>query len=224
MNIDQIKIRYRRNLPHIQPVGASFFVTFRLKDSIPQAQLWKLKKSFEEKVVDIMSAKFSAQEKIILIDNELKRNFAKYDELLDQILSGPTFLKQPEIAQIVVDELHRFDGDLYKLIAYSIMPNHAHILIDTSIQFPLDLKDMSWGTLEFEPLQNIMKRIKGPSAIYANRLLERSGKFWQKESYDRYVRDAKEFQNIIFYILNNPVKAKIVGSWEEHRFTWSRHS
>ena len=49
---------------------------------------------------------------------------------------GPTFFKQPEIAKIVADELHRFDKELYKLIAYSIMSNHVQILIDTSIQIP----------------------------------------------------------------------------------------
>ena len=50
MKPDKVKTFYRRNLPHIQPIGSSFFVTFRLKDSIPRAQLWKLKKDYEEKL------------------------------------------------------------------------------------------------------------------------------------------------------------------------------
>lgn len=222
MKIDKIKTFYRRNLPHIQPVGASFFVTFRLKDSIPKFKLWELKKEIDAQVEIISNSDLIPQEKLMLIDQERKSHFAKYDALLDQIISGPTYLNQPEVAQLVVDQLHRFDNDLYQLVAYSIMPNHVHILIDTSIQFPLELKNVSWENLEFEPLQNIMRRIKGPSAIYANRLLNRSGKFWQKESYDRYVRDDQEFRRIIRYILNNPVKANLASSCEEHPFTWCR--
>ena len=156
----------------------------------------------------------------ILLYNKRKRFFAKYDELLDKCKSGPTHLKRPDVAKLVANELHLFNGELYDLIVYSIMPNHVHILIDTSIQIPATFCVSQWESLDFEPLENIMKRIKGPSAVYSNRLLGLSGKFWQKESYDHYIRNEKEFNNVIAYILNNPVKAKIVGHWEEHPFTW----
>ena len=33
-NLDY-KLHYRRNLPHLQPPGATLFVTFRLAGSIP---------------------------------------------------------------------------------------------------------------------------------------------------------------------------------------------
>ena len=37
---------YRRNLPHIQPPGATFFVTFHLAGSLPQSILkqWRSEK------------------------------------------------------------------------------------------------------------------------------------------------------------------------------------
>lgn len=175
MRIGKIKESYRRNLPHIQPIGATFFVTFRLKDSIPKAKLWELKQAFETKVDTIKIS--NHPNKDFLLYDERKRFFAQYDALLDSMKYGPTFLKQPEIAKIVADEIHRFDNDFYQLIAYSIMPNHVHILIDTSIQIPTMLDVSTWESLEFEPLSNIMKRIKGSSAVYANRLLDRSEKF-----------------------------------------------
>ncbi len=218
MRIKLIKESYNRNLPHIQPIGAVFFVTFRLKDSIPKVKIWNLKKDFEKKIDQIKSIKTADLD--FQVYNERKRFFAKYDNLLDSIEDGPIFLKQPEIAKLIADETHRFDGDLYKLVAYSIMPNHVHILIDTSFQIP-DYFDVSkWESLDFEPLSNIMKRIKGPSALYANRLLDRKGKFWQRESYDHYIRSAKEFNRVIAYILNNPVKAGLVERWEDHPFTF----
>lgn len=37
MNRLEYKINYRRNLPHVQPPGATLFVTFRLAGSIPTA-------------------------------------------------------------------------------------------------------------------------------------------------------------------------------------------
>lgn len=148
--------------------------------------------------------------------------FQLYDSLLESTMEGAHHLKNPAMAKLVQKELHRFDGELYDLICYCIMSNHVHILIDTSIQIPDNFEVVNWESLEFEPLQTIMKRIKGPTAIYANRLLESSGRFWQKESYDRYIRDQREYDNVVAYILNNPVKAGLVKTWEEYPFTYMK--
>jgi putative transposase len=78
--------------------------------------------------------------------------------------------------------------------------------------------------IEFEPLDRIMKRIKGASARYANLELDRTGStFWQKESYDRFVRTERELNNTIAYILNNPVKANLVSKWDEFPFTFLKY-
>jgi REP element-mobilizing transposase RayT len=66
----------------------------------------------------------------------------------------------------------------------------------------------------------LMKSLKGATAREANRLLGLTGTaFWQKESYDHWVRDAAEFERVRRYIENNPVKAGIVQAAEEYR--WS---
>ena len=65
-----------------------------------------------------------------------------------------------------------------------------------------------------------MKSIKGYTAREANMLLGRKGPFGEPESYDREVRDSGEFWRTVKYILNNPVKAKIVGDWKEYPFNW----
>ena len=217
MKLDEIRTKYKRILPHIQPVGAAFFVTFRLKDSIPTVKLWELKQDYENKIAELMRHGLVTD---AVIYEEKKRAFAKYDELLDRVIAGPTHLRNNEIAKLVADELHRHDGQLYDLIAYTVLANHVHLLIDTSIQVPAGLSADVLGNLNFEPLENIMKKIKGPTAVCANRLLGRNGKFWQKESYDHYVRNPKEFKNTINYILNNPVKARLAEHWEAHPFTY----
>jgi putative transposase len=48
MKVNRIKTFYRRSLPHLQPVGATFFVTFRLAGSIPKIKILELQEGFEE--------------------------------------------------------------------------------------------------------------------------------------------------------------------------------
>ncbi len=220
MKLEKIKPFYRGNLPHMQPIGSTFFVTFRLQGSLPKEKMFLLKKAF------LQSEKGMRMEQLIReMDATGQSNssfFQLYDSLLESTMEGAHHLKNPAMAKLVQKELHRFDGELYDLICYCIMSNHVHILIDTSIQIPDNFEVVNWESLEFEPLQTIMKRIKGPTAIYANRLLESSGRFWQKESYDRYIRDQREYDNVVAYILNNPVKAGLVKTWEEYPFTYMK--
>jgi REP element-mobilizing transposase RayT len=208
---------YRANLPHIQPVGATFFVTFRLKDSMPAQVVKELREEYERTIKPFENK--PVQEREMLIRNERKRSFARFDDWLHKTTKGAHYLRQPEIAQVVKDQLHRFDGELYKLIAYTIISNHVHVLFDTSIQLnEVEDWDFPW---QYKPLEIIMERVKGASARYANLSLGRTGnKFWQRESFDHYVRNEREFYNIIAYILKDPVKAGIVANWFEfpHNF------
>ncbi len=222
-----LKIEYRSRLPHIAPVGASFFVTFRMADALPQRIIQGLKWELEKATEQLKREKPPDYRQLILV--EQKRFFGKYDYQLDVQPFGSCALKKPKITAIVKKELHRYDGDLYDLIAYSIMPNHVHILIDTVIQ--ITDYEMIGGELmpvlmdeipeEFEELYRIMKSIKGTSAYYANKVLGKTGiTFWQKDSYDHYIRNDKEWNNIVAYILNNPVKAKFVKTWQEWEGTY----
>ncbi|MBK8504390.1 MAG: hypothetical protein IPL46_20595 [Saprospiraceae bacterium] len=126
---------YRQDLPPLQPLGASFFVTFRLKGSIPQIKLLQLKGRYEESMKNLKKEEYYDEIKY-KVRNEY---FFESEKLLEEIKTGPRYLALKEVAQVVADELHRFDGDLYDLIAYSIRSNHVHILIDTSIQLPIDV-------------------------------------------------------------------------------------
>ncbi|MEZ5039583.1 MAG: hypothetical protein R2828_06815 [Saprospiraceae bacterium] len=71
-------------------------------------------------------------------EEEIRRQrwlfFKKYDHQLDVKPYGACYLRLPEIAKIVADKLHEMDMQKYHLIAYCILPNHVHVLFDTSIQ------------------------------------------------------------------------------------------
>ena len=72
------------------------------------------------------------------------------------------------------------------------------------------------------PREKIMQSIKRYSARLCNQYLERSGTFWQEESYDHTVRDLDELGRVIEYIENNPVKAGLVKSPEQWPFSSAR--
>ncbi|MBI3793693.1 MAG: transposase [Nitrospinae bacterium] len=85
----------------------------------------------------------------------------------------------------------------FELAIALAMPDHVHLLL-----CPLELTEGIYHSLS-----SILKLIKGRSANRINALLGRKGSFWQKESFDRIVRDQHEWQEKYQYILNNPVKA-----------------
>ena len=126
------------------------------------------------------------------------------DRYLDQARSGPTFLRKPEIAECVIHSMWRGEElRHYELGAFCVMPNHVHVLVLPIVQ-----------------ASELIKGIKGATARDANLLLDRTGEpFWQRESYDHWVRGAEEWARIRSYIENNPVKAGLVATAEE--FLWS---
>jgi len=114
------------------------------------------------------------------------------------------FLRQDAVASLVANSLHR-GAELghYDLGSFVIMANHVHALLLPKV-----------------PASQLMKSLKGFTAREANKVLARTGTpFWQKESYDHWVRDEVEWHRIACYIENNPVKAGIVSSAEAYR--WS---
>jgi len=130
--------------------------------------------------------------------------FLVFDRLLDTARSGPVYLRLPEIANLVLEQLQVIDSrGLCSLHAYVVMPNHVHVLLTPQISLPA-----------------LVRQVKGPTAIAANRLLGRTGKpFWQEEYFDRVVRNDAELSRIRWYIEWNPVRASLVSSPEE--FQWS---
>ena len=131
--------------------------------------------------------------------------FVWMDRFLDEARFGPNWLKREELARIVVGALQHAADPLrfFDLHAYAVMPNHVHVLLEP-------LVDPS----------KLLHSVKGFSAREANKLLARAGEpFWQRESYDHWVRDGQEFERIRRYIEENPVRAGLVATAEE--YPWS---
>ncbi|HRK26885.1 MAG TPA: hypothetical protein PK239_06295 [Chitinophagales bacterium] len=150
------------------------------------------------------------------------RYFQKIEHLLEHATFGDRFLNEPACTQILKDVMHEYDGKYYNLLAFCIMPNHVHLLIDTSAQLPPGEQDFNLE--EYQYIKDIMRRIKGKSGLLLNRERNTSGEIWFKESFDRYIRNDRHLRYTLNYILDNPVKAKLAQQWTDWSGTYLKPS
>lgn len=164
---------YKSNyLPHFDGGGIAQFVTYRLAGSLPKRVLNFYKQQLER---DLISE-------------------VEYHELIDKYLDsgkGPDFLKRPEIARMVEENLLRFHMLKYQLYAWVIMSNHVHLLFTPINGFSL---------------ASIIHSIKSYTSSEANKMLDRVGRFWARDYFDRYNRNEEHFHSTIDYINQNPSK------------------
>jgi hypothetical protein len=145
----------RGYLPHFDAADTVQFVTFRLFDSLPRAVAETLAKE--------------------------PNSLAKTNESLDRGF-GACWLNEPAIATMVERALLHFDGTRYRMIAWCVMPNHVHAIVESPIQ---------------NQLGNIVHSWKSFSANRANRTLGRSGSFWHEDYFDRFIRDESHLARTI---------------------------
>ena len=194
---------YRRRLPHIQIAGSTYFVTFRLINSLPKEALEKLATE-SERIKKLSPDK---------IDLEQRRWFGHFDDYLDRVLCGDAYLKNEQVAERVSEALHYRDGKVYTLEAFCLMPNHGHVVCT-----PLAKENDT-----FYSLSEIFQSFKRHTARQSNLVLGRSGAFWQDESYDHIVRDEAELERIIKYVIYNPVKAGLTDDWTKWKWTYCKY-
>jgi putative transposase len=202
-------IYYRRNLPHYH-LDSYPFITFRLAGSLPLEVLAQLK---SEREVERATLKNKTLENCYEIE---KRYFDRFDDWLDRYTAGPRWLQVENIAQIVMKEIHSLNGSRYELMTYCITPNHVHLLIESLVGEQAN----HCGRSAKYPVTDTLRLLKGTTARACNLELKRTGNFWQHESYDHVVRDKQELDRIVLYVLNNPVKARLVNEWKEWNFTY----
>ncbi len=211
------KESYRHILPHFQQPGQTYFVTWNLHGSIPvkalarytsELDLYKSQIKFLEQQKPVPSE----IEKIRLGYQLVRRQYIKaYDDLLDTKKNPAIDLSKPENLEIMFSSLQFWEGKKLQNLAFTVMPNHVHWVVK------LFEKD-SFGKPVY--LQDILQSVKRHSSNKINKAEKRSGKLWQKESFDTTIRNEKHLYNAIKYTLNNPVKAELVNDWRDWKGTW----
>jgi len=173
-------------LPHRDEPGLIQFVTFRLADAFPKE----------------LRSEWAA---LVKIEDEQKRR-KELESYLDKG-RGECYLRQPEVAKIVEESLRFRHGQDYDLYAWSIMPNHVHLLFRV---FNV-------------PMSHLVDDWKGFTAKQANKILRRQGKFWQEGYWDTFMRDDEHTVRTRNYIEANPVRAGLAVEvtawpWSSARF------
>jgi putative transposase len=193
---------YKRNLPHWRQSGTTYFVTFRLGDSIPTAiqQGWLDERKTWLKAHGIAYDGENGQwhqALATLSSNEQFRFHQKFNRAVQTCLDrglGCCALMDIRCLKAFRSILLAGDAVSYHLGDFIVMPNHVHLLI-----IPMPGQE-----LEFN-----LKSIKGSSAVACNKLLGKSGTFWQADSYDHIVRSLEQLVQLRQYIAENPVKSGI---------------
>jgi putative transposase len=193
---DRGEATYERNLPHWRYAGATYFLTFRLHDSLPASALQELREAASKWEARLTAERNARGGLLSEATHEAceafqKEQFIKMEQWLDQG-HGACELRDPAVRRIVGEALGYFEETRCRMAAWVIMPNHVHAVCHPLAD--IDLEDLvgSW---------------KKHSARKINLLLGRSGQFWQRETYDRIIRDGAHFRRIVRYIARNPQKA-----------------
>ncbi len=195
------EIFHRRHLPHLYLPNAVYFITFRLAGSLPYHAIEEL------------------QEKSRL-QKKHKISFVDFDRALEKTIGDVGWLAHAAIADMIAEAIRFQDGKEFRLVAFCIMPNHVHLVIGLGDCDMLGhVRQVS--NLSNKTMSEIMHSLKRYTARKANKILMRSGPFWQDESYDHVIKDDAELERIINYVVYNPVKAGLVKNWRDWKWNYS---
>ena len=178
----------KRHLPHWEQPGATYFVTFRLVDSVGREVLdqWREERALWLKVHQQPWDWKTARE-------YMRRFEEEREQWLDQG-HGSCLLKDSRARQIIAKTLNHFDRDRYVIDAFVVMPNHVHIVLK-----PFGANSLS----------TILHSWKSFTSNEINRLTKRSGPLWMTETFDTIVCDSAHLDSCRSYIEQNPEKAHL---------------
>jgi REP element-mobilizing transposase RayT len=182
-------IRFTANrLPHWQQEGAVYFVTFRLADAVPHRlrTQWESERDAWSRV---HPQPWSAE-----VEREYHERFSGAIERWLDAGHGSCILRRRNCAEVMAEALRYFDGQRLAIISAIVMPNHVHVLF---------VQHANW------PLEKLLRSWKSFTSRKINSLLGRDGTLWQRDYFDRLVRDRKHFANRVRYIRRNPAKVHL---------------
>ena len=189
---DTSHLTWGKNLPHWHQDNKYAFITFRLSDSLPQVKLQEYQAEKEQWLKRHPSP----------WDEKTKLEYtSKFAKIIDSWLDngyGSCLLGDPANRKIVEEAFHFYDNKKYELVAFVVMPNHVHLLVQL---------------YENHDINSTIRSLKS----YTAKLIKKNGTtlehIWQSESYDRIIRNEDHFMKVISYIFSNNRKLAWVKPW-----------
>ncbi|HZX14859.1 MAG TPA: transposase [Thermodesulfobacteriota bacterium] len=112
-----------------------------------------------------------------------------------------TFFLHPPSAKIVLNALKWLDQQgKITLVSAVVMPDHLH--------FIAQLKDTT--------LSKLMHSLKSYTANEINKALERKGPVWERQYYERGIRNEELLMEVVIYCLENPVRKGLVDDFRKY--------
>jgi len=184
---------YSRRLPHWRQDGATYAVTFRQADSIPQEQLQALKRWRE-----IWEQNHPEPRREAEWHQFAQAITHKTERWMDEGYGSCVF-RDSRFSRLMSDSLLHFQDQHHLTACFVVMPNHVHVVM---------------RPINGHELEDCLQRIKQFVSLRVNRTLGQHGTLWEEESYDRIVRDEEHLWNVVQYIGRNPRKAGLpVDQW-----------
>ena len=189
----------RRHLPHWRVLDKPYFVTFRLKNTIPE----NVVKELHAERIKLEKAKVNQEE----IDKFERYEFTKIEFILDNLNNDLCYLKNPKIASLVMNSFIFIEKRFrWNFPCLTIMPNHVHCLAakqtDTNVS-----------------LETALGSLKQHVSHEANKILGTNGRMWCYENFYHWCRTPESVEKFIEYIKDNPVKAGLVNDWRDWKWT-----
>lgn len=189
--------------PLYDTLKADFFITLSLKDIIKEDTLKLLEEQFQEKY-------FLCEENESALSKLRKSYFLKYDKMLNSTQQN-SILNQKGIADKVKDVLMEYNSSLYHMLAYTIMPNHIHLLIK--------LKNPEKNELQ-QHLEGIINLLKDQLNQNLQQFVELKDNLWTEFNCEYHLLEEQELINLTSYLVEDPAKTGLVSYWKDYPHTY----
>jgi type I restriction enzyme R subunit len=206
------------DLPHWRQDGATYFVTFRLADSLPQEKLSEWTKERDQ---------WLGQHPEPHDASTRNEYYERFPQRLQQWLdagAGSCVLALPEVKQLVENALRHFDGERYRVDEFVVASNHVHVLVSPLGEHQLSEILHSWKSFTAHEIlkveaasrrltagQNRRRDASATASATLKPVAEQSGggvppppesgiTVWQRESFDHIVRSPASMEKFREYI------------------------
>jgi len=197
----------RGYVPHFESADAIQHVTYRLADSLPADALARLEHELRAMPPERR-------------DTERRKRIEAWIDAGH----GCCILREPAVAEMVQASFLHFDGERYRLFAWVVMPNHVHVLFQTLAGWTMAKIVASWKSFTGRRIAAYMDQVgwEGQAGQAGAWRSQGERRVWQREYWDRFMRNEQHFWTAVAYIHNNPVKAALVEKAED--WPWSSAS